>query len=47
MMNILLLKDMRASGRSLLKITLLSLIVITLFVFLHEGSWFIYIVMAA
>ena len=38
---------MRAFGKSLLKITVLSLIVITLFVFLNEGSWFIYIVMAA
>ena len=47
MMKVLLLKDVRAFGRSLLKITLLSLIVITLFVFLNEGSWFIYIVMAA
>ena len=47
MMKVLLLKDARAFGKSLLKITVLSLIVITLFVFLNEGSWFIYIVMAA
>jgi ABC-type transport system involved in multi-copper enzyme maturation permease subunit len=47
MMLNLLLKDLRAFGKSLLKITVLSLIVITLFIFLHEGSWFIYIVMAA
>jgi ABC-type Na+ efflux pump permease subunit len=47
MMLTLLLKDLKAFGRSLLKITVLSLIVITLFVFLNEGSWFIYIVMAA
>ncbi len=47
MMLTLLLKDLRAFGRSLLKITVLCLIVITLFIFLNEGSWFIYIVMAA
>lgn len=47
MMLTLLLKDLRAFGRSLLKVTVLCLIVITLFVFLNEGSWFIYIVMAA
>jgi ABC-type Na+ efflux pump permease subunit len=47
MMLTLLLKDLRAFGKSLLKISVLSLIVITLFVFLNEGSWFIYIVMAA
>jgi len=43
----LMLKDLRAFGRSLLKIAVLCLIVITLFVILNEGSWFIYIVMAA
>lgn len=43
----LLLKDLRAFGKSLLKITALSFIVISLFIFLNEGSWFIYIMMAA
>ncbi len=47
MMLNLIIKDVRAFGKSLLRIAVLSLIMITLFVFLNDGSWFIYIVMAA
>lgn len=47
MMRSLIIKDMRAFGKSILIITVLSLIVITLFSFFNERSWFIYIVMSA
>jgi len=43
----LMIKDGRAFGKSILKITVLSLMVNTLFSFFNEHSWFIYIVMAA
>jgi hypothetical protein len=43
----LIMKDVKAFGKSILKITVLSLIVNTLFSFFNEHSWFIYIVMAA
>jgi hypothetical protein len=43
----LMKKDVKAFGKSILKITVLSLIVNTLFSFFNERSWFIYIVMAA
>ena len=43
----LIIKDIRAYGKSILKITVLSLMVNTLFSFFNEHSWFIYIVMAA
>ncbi len=47
MMLNLMIKDMRAFGKSILIIVVLSLIVNTLFSFFNERSWFIYIVMAA
>ncbi len=43
----LIIKDIRAYGKSLLKLTLLSLIVITAFSVIYKQSWIIYIVMAA
>ena len=43
----MMMKDVKAFGKSILKITVLSLIVNTLFSFFNEHSWFIYIVMAA
>ena len=43
----LMIKDMRAFGKSILIIVVLSLIVNTLFSFFNERSWFIYIVMSA
>ena len=43
----LMLKDIRAFGKSILIIAILSLIVNTLFSFFNERSWFIYIVMSA
>ncbi|MBN2091823.1 ABC-2 transporter permease [candidate division KSB1 bacterium] len=42
----LIIKDVKAFGKSLLIITVLSLVVISLFSFLNEHSWFVYIVMA-
>ena len=47
MMRSLMIKDMRAFGKSILIIAVLSLIVNTLFSFFNERSWFIYIVMSA
>jgi len=47
MIRNLIMKDVKAFGKSILKITVLSLIVNMLFSFFNEHSWFIYIVMAA
>lgn len=43
----LMIKDVKAFGKSILKITMLSLIVINLFIVFYEHSWIIYIVMSA
>jgi len=43
----LIIKDIRAYSKSIFKLTVLSLIVVTLFSFFNEHSWFIYIVMSA
>ena len=43
----LMIKDVRAFGKTTLKLTVLSLTVISLFSFISEHSWFIYKIMAA
>lgn len=43
----LLQKDMRAFGKSMLKLTALSLVVLCLFSFTSKNSWLLYILMSA
>lgn len=47
MVTNILLKDVKAFGKSMLKITALSLMVICLFSFASKNSWLLYILMSA